>query len=536
MIAAGIAGCDDTPQMSINTAGAESSGEEAGESSATGGDAGATAGEVTAGVLGGESSADMMTSGMMSADMMSADMMIADMEVMSLDPVCPESIVLNCDSGTQRFNTAAGQAMINTYTCGDGFNYPGQELLFEFIETDSYPVQIKVTPVEIQNSVSYIVFALEGDPNTCNPSDAPCMARQDSIINEPLRVDYQRGVPLWFTLDPRLIDGPTIEVDVEVLCNFTTCGDGLISEDETCDDGNALSGDGCDASCAVEVGYTCEGTPSVCAPEVIDRMCPNRQEVSSGVYQGDTRACDSTYDTVSGGCGNANGLAGGDQSYLVTIPAGQVLKAQVMSVGASNTSTLWMALDPDDPTETCVQTNGESMYWLNGAETETTVLVVVDEISEGRGGPYQLTLELFDAPPRPGTSCASPIELSESGVYSGDTSGGAQAESNLHGGVGGACIRQGGFWGYNKGPDVIYSVTLQPNQSLTVTSMPTSTWDHVVSIHDDCALFELSCLVWDDFGNGVVTNETDEPRQYYIMVGGFHSYSYGMYDLNITIE
>ena len=35
---------------------------------------------------------------------------------------------------------------------------------------------------------------------------------------------------------------------------------------EGCDDGNGLSGDGCSSACAVEPGYVCSGSPSVCSP------------------------------------------------------------------------------------------------------------------------------------------------------------------------------------------------------------------------------------------------------------------------------
>jgi fibro-slime domain-containing protein len=42
------------------------------------------------------------------------------------------------------------------------------------------------------------------------------------------------------------------------------CGDGQISNGEACDDANALYGDGCDGTCAVETGYICTGTPSDC--------------------------------------------------------------------------------------------------------------------------------------------------------------------------------------------------------------------------------------------------------------------------------
>ena len=47
------------------------------------------------------------------------------------------------------------------------------------------------------------------------------------------------------------------------------CGDGNLGTSESCDDGNAIGGDGCSASCQVETGYECTlpigETPSVCA-------------------------------------------------------------------------------------------------------------------------------------------------------------------------------------------------------------------------------------------------------------------------------
>ncbi len=46
------------------------------------------------------------------------------------------------------------------------------------------------------------------------------------------------------------------------------CGDSVLAESETCDDGNRDQGDGCDADCRVEEGWSCnnEGGASVCAP------------------------------------------------------------------------------------------------------------------------------------------------------------------------------------------------------------------------------------------------------------------------------
>jgi fibro-slime domain-containing protein len=43
------------------------------------------------------------------------------------------------------------------------------------------------------------------------------------------------------------------------------CGDGVVSSNEMCDDGNDESGDGCSARCKLELGYKCDGKPSVCS-------------------------------------------------------------------------------------------------------------------------------------------------------------------------------------------------------------------------------------------------------------------------------
>jgi fibro-slime domain-containing protein len=48
----------------------------------------------------------------------------------------------------------------------------------------------------------------------------------------------------------------------------SSCGDGITLGAETCDDGNTISGDGCSASCRLELGHQCSGSPSQCSPTV----------------------------------------------------------------------------------------------------------------------------------------------------------------------------------------------------------------------------------------------------------------------------
>jgi fibro-slime domain-containing protein len=44
------------------------------------------------------------------------------------------------------------------------------------------------------------------------------------------------------------------------------CGDGLAVFPEQCDDGNLVKGDGCSDGCKIEIGYKCESSPSRCTP------------------------------------------------------------------------------------------------------------------------------------------------------------------------------------------------------------------------------------------------------------------------------
>lgn len=43
------------------------------------------------------------------------------------------------------------------------------------------------------------------------------------------------------------------------------CGNGIFDAGEQCDDNNTATGDGCSATCAIENGWNCSGSPSVCS-------------------------------------------------------------------------------------------------------------------------------------------------------------------------------------------------------------------------------------------------------------------------------
>ena len=101
-------------------------------------------------------------------------------------------------------------------------------------------------------------------------------------------------------------------------CSTAACGNGRLESGEACDDGNTGSGDGC-ASCAVEGGWTCSGTPSICTTICGDNMVVGGEEcdgtnlagqscIGRG-FTGGTLACASCSIVTSGctttGCGNS---------------------------------------------------------------------------------------------------------------------------------------------------------------------------------------------------------------------------------------
>jgi len=69
---------------------------------------------------------------------------------------------------------------------------------------------------------------------------------------------------------------------------YSTCGDGIVSSDEECDDGNQYSGDGCSPDCRVETSdvglWMCVGEPSQCTRREcgIDLEILNVGEVGCG--------------------------------------------------------------------------------------------------------------------------------------------------------------------------------------------------------------------------------------------------------------
>ena len=90
------------------------------------------------------------------------------------------------------------------------------------------------------------------------------------------------------------------------------CGDGKLTGTEQCDDGNTSNGDGCSATCNLEPGYSCTGSPSICTAIVCGDGVKSGSEscdlgANNGLFLGDGSGYSKTC-TPEPRCRDANGV------------------------------------------------------------------------------------------------------------------------------------------------------------------------------------------------------------------------------------
>ncbi|MDB4993736.1 MAG: Myxococcus cysteine-rich repeat protein, partial [Myxococcaceae bacterium] len=94
--------------------------------------------------------------------------------------------------------------------------------------------------------------------------------------------------------DPGFCDGGGFCGNTDGSTPLSTCGDGLISDKEGCDDGNAKAGDGCSDVCQVEAGWVCPVVALRCeAAKCGDGIVAGTEECESPSADGGT-GCSAT--------------------------------------------------------------------------------------------------------------------------------------------------------------------------------------------------------------------------------------------------
>jgi len=89
--------------------------------------------------------------------------------------------------------------------------------------------------------------------------------------------------------------------DIDVSCSAPVCGDGVLTSNEACDDGGVAPGDGCDASCELEVADpltdTCSGASGVAGIAIAPGQSKKIPAIAS-----DVRSTINASDSGTGSC------------------------------------------------------------------------------------------------------------------------------------------------------------------------------------------------------------------------------------------
>ncbi len=142
----------------------------------------------------------------------------------------------------------------------------GVDIVYTVVPTVSGTLRITVYPTTRWDPQIYVRGTCAG------PTDLACQNGNPSDWPESVSVTVTAGTTYYV-----IVDGATgSSGPFQLLLEIPRCGDRWLQSGETCDDGNAIAGDGCDASCQVEPRCAvAESEPNVATlPQMITLACP----------------------------------------------------------------------------------------------------------------------------------------------------------------------------------------------------------------------------------------------------------------------
>ncbi len=156
---------------------------------------------------------------------------------------CTSAYSLTCGE-EDRWSTSNFGAtdVLDTYTC-TSWDESGPEYIYEFIAP--YSGQVTVALSELDTGVDLDMLVLDESGGVC--------ASDNCIGVGSLSVTFSavQGETYYLVVDG--YQGAEGNYTINVNCAGGTCGDGVISLGEACDDGNSTACDGCSATCTVEI-------------------------------------------------------------------------------------------------------------------------------------------------------------------------------------------------------------------------------------------------------------------------------------------
>ncbi len=369
-------------------------------------------------------------------------------------------------------------------------------------------------------------------------------------------------------------DSEASDFSLDVDIHTPVCGDGKVDGIEQCDDMNATAGDGCTA-CKIDAGYNCTGTPSVCTPAPPGDTCGNATVITgTQTINGTLVGFNNNYDPDPTDSGDSCTYEqpGPDVVYAIDLSEGQILNVSE----PDGFFTYYLVTDCADVGTSCVGSGDDFDDLTYTAPADGRVYLIVDSFDDSDADVFTLDVTIHKP------SCGDGIvegseECDDKNATAGDGCTACKVDANHHcsgapsvcamaGGPGDVCTNaipiaasgtiNGTYTGFfddyefpddnnctdftQKGPDVVYSVSLAAGQKVKATVTPSDDQDPSLYIVTDCGHLTNTCVAGSDSGFSgdpeTVSYTATAATTVYIIVDTYEEDAAGAFSLNVTLQ
>lgn len=178
------------------------------------------------------------------------------------DAMCTAAIGMACTGATATMSPDMGDNSNGTSTfasqCGGFVSGSGKEDLYSFTVPSKGQLHVEADPTGDGDLALYVRSACDDATTTAGCADNA----MDGAATEILDLGFQGGEVVTIFVDSYQ---PGTEGTYVLTTSFepAVCGDNTVTLPETCDDGNANTGDGCSDQCAVELDFYCSAATPI---------------------------------------------------------------------------------------------------------------------------------------------------------------------------------------------------------------------------------------------------------------------------------
>lgn len=405
------------------------------------------------------------------------------------DDLCPAApvVILDCTSGTVSGDTAMGSATITSYPgCTSSTNYGANEQIHRFRSATRQ--RVTVVSTRGASTADFDLFVTRPAEGGACANGMTCVDGSTGTTGTETIEFVAEPSELYYVVYDRFGAGDGTDYTLAITCEPIVCGDGIVADEEACDDGDTDSGDGCSSTCTVEEGSACDDSePSVC----------NTITCGDGRVQG-TEACDDGDLDDGDGCSMTCAI---EADYVCS---GTTPSTCVLACGNGNVEAA--------RGETCDDGDRDA-----GDGCSATCTVEAGFVCTG-------TMPTTCVAQAANATCAGAEEVTEASTYVG-----------LSLALGGAQPTATGCGGGTSNRTLYYEVTVPPSSRVNVTTTP-GTNDIVLFFLDACDAAACSFATDAAPERGSITNAGASPITRIVGVRSYSSATPTTIDLAFAFE